>query len=454
MLKNNIVLVGVCLGIATCAMIFSEINIALPVIKIDLSASVTQLQWIMNIFGVAVCSSLVISGRLADIYGRKRLYLLGVFLMGLSMLGSGLSPSADWIIGFQILLGFAGAIMLPVSQALISNLFAENERSKAVAVWATVVGLAMAIGPLLSAFIVNALGWRWIFLVNVPIVIVSLLIVGIFSPESRSNEKAPSLDGLGALLLGLTIIIFVLAVVQGNSWPTPIILMLYLLSIIGLVALLYVEKKAIQPIIREDLFKNKMFLTAAIGNFSLIFFVWASFFLMPLFFQLIHHDSVMQAGLMMLLVTVPLAIFSWFGSYLYQKYQPKNLILLGFLFLIMSVLMQMNFYPNTSFLFLAVGTAAFGIGWSFIWGPTTTTALSALPKEHAGIASGSFVTIQEIGGTVGLAITVSVVRTHSNLLFGYHRGMWVLLIICLIGLLSALCMGQRIPVQENVNESE
>src|SRR3989338_3315105 len=121
--NRALTLIGVCLGVAIGAMVFSSINTALATIQKDLAATLTQIQWIMNIFGIAICSTLVACGRLADIYGRKRLYLIGIVLLGVSMLGSGLSPNANWIIFFQVLLGLSGAILIPVSQALISNVY-------------------------------------------------------------------------------------------------------------------------------------------------------------------------------------------------------------------------------------------------------------------------------------------------------------------------------------------
>ncbi len=434
--KRILIVVGICLGSAVGAMVFSAINTALASIGKDLSATVAQLQWIMNIFGVAICSTLVIFGRLADIYGRKKIYLIGILGLAVSMLGSGLAPNANWIIFFQIILGLSGAILIPVSQALISNVFPEKERSKAIGIWAAIIGIALAIGPLLSGAIIALLSWRWVFLINIPIILLSMLVVAIYVQESKSDEQAPHIDWSGAMLLAITIGSFVLAVIQGHLWPTALIVGLYILSTLSLVLLFYVEKKAIAPIIREDLFTNRLFLIGSLDSFCLVFFIWASFFLLPLYLQSIHHFPPFVTGLMMLFVTVPLVIFSFTGGQLYQNYGPKLLITIGFVFLILSALIQMQFQADTSITILALGAISFGIGWGIIWGPSTTAAISALPLNDAGIASGSFVTIQEIGGTIGLAITISVVRMQDTLLTGYHRGMWILIFICMIGLIA------------------
>lgn len=441
-IKRILILIGICLGVAVGAMAFSAINIALAAIKNDLSASMVQIQWIMNIFGIVICSSLVIFGRMADIYGRKRLYLIGIILLAISMLGSGLAPHAGWIIFFQAILGLSAAIFIPVSQALISNVFPAQERSKAIGIWAAVIGVAMAVGPLISGAVIATLGWRWVFLINLPLILASFILVASFAPESR-NEKSIAIDWLGAVFLAITIACFVLAVVQGSLWKSPIIISLYIISFFGLILLLFVEKKVSAPIIREDLFTTHSFLTASVSNFCLIFFVWASFFLIPLYLQTIRHYSALQAGLMMLFDTLPMAIFSFIVGYLYKTLGPKLLISMGFIFLLISAFTQMQFSVDSKFIVLVLGILALGIGMGLIWGPTTTAAISALPLEDAGIASGTFVTIQEIGGTLGLAITVAVVRTHSNLMTGYHNGMWVLVLMCTIGLIVTFAMRKK-----------
>ncbi|OGO91637.1 MAG: hypothetical protein A3F41_03380 [Coxiella sp. RIFCSPHIGHO2_12_FULL_44_14] len=430
-------LIGICLGVAVGAIFFSAVNTALAAIQTSLDATLTQLQWVMNIFGITICSTLVTVGRLADIYGRKRIYLIGICLLAVSMLGSGLAPQVEWIIFFQAILGFSSAILIPVSQALISNLYSAEERSKAMGIWAAVVGLAMAVGPLYSGAMISWLSWRWVFLGTLPLIAISLILVALFSQESHSEEQESHIDYVGILLLFITISTFVLAVVQGQSWRASLVTTLYIVSVVAFVLLLYFEKKVIQPIIRGDLFKNRQFLTASIANLCLIFFVWASFFFMPLYFQTIRHYSPLQTGLMMLNVTIPLTIFSFTVGHLYRRWGAKWLIGSGFVFLLLSAVLQMYFQPNSNVWLLLMGTLAFGVAWGFIWTPSTTAAISVLSLQDAGIASGTFITLQEIGGTVGLAITGAVVRAHTNLLVGYHDGMWVLVVICLIGMMAA-----------------
>lgn len=435
-----IVLLAICIGIIVLPMIFTATYTALPAIGKDLSASVTQLQWIMNIYGVAICSALVLSGRLGDIYGRKRFYIISIVLFIISMLGAGLAPSADWIIFFQALLGISGAILIPVAQAIVINIFPEEERGKAIGILMAFVGLAMAIGPLFGGLMVDLLNWRWMFLITIPFAIISSLLVVFLAPESNSGEQAPQVDWPGVALLAITISTFVIAVMQGHLWSHALIITLYFICIAALIALIQLEKKTATPILREELFKNRTFLTASIGNLCLLGFFWSGLFLVPLFLQTLHHYSAFQTGIITLFITFPIAIFSFIGGQLYSKFGPKLLISSGFVFLLISAFIQMNFQPDSHFIILIIGTLAFGIGMGLAWGPSISAALATIPQEHAGIGSGTFFTLQEIGGTVGLAITGTVVRVHSDLLTGYQHGMWVLAVICIIGFSATMCM--------------
>lgn len=441
--KRQLILLAICISIIVLPMIFTATYTVLPAIGRDLSASVTQLQWIVNIYGIAICSALVVSGRLADIYGRKCFYIISLSLFIIAMLGAGLAPSADWIIFFQALLGISGGILIPVTQAIIMNLFPQEQHSKAIGTLMAFVGLAMAIGPLFGGFISDLLGWRGMFLITIPFILISAPFVIWLAPESCSNEQAPHIDWPGVALLALTIASFVLAVIQGHLWHPLLIVALYFLSAIALFALLRVEKKAITPIVREDLFKNPIFLSASIGNLCLLGFFWSGLFLVPLFLQTLHHYSAFQAGLVTLFITAPIAIFSFLGGQLYNKFGPKFLISSGFIFLLSSAFIQMYFHPDTSFALLAIGTLTFGIGMGLAWGPSISAATATIPPEHAGVGAGTFFTLQEIGGTVGLAITGTVVRLHTDLLTGYQHGMWVLILICIIGFGATLFMKRK-----------
>ncbi len=433
--------VGVCFAVAIGGLIFSEINLALASIKNIFHASITQLQWILNTYGIFVSSTLVLFGRLGDIIGRKRLFIIGLVMLSIAMLGSGLAPNIYVLIACQALNGASSAIVMPVSQAMLTNMYPLHRRSKAIGLWAGAVGIALGLGPLYSGIVIGMLGWRWVFLLNVPMILLALYWVIRYANESRTDEEAPRLDYLGALLLMLSLGAFVTMIVEAENWPLNISIMLLIISVIGFSLLYWVESKiATQPIIRKDLFKNRAFFLSSFCNCCLLFFIWAGFFLIPLFLQQHLGYSPVISGLIMLLVTIPLTLFSFFSERFYHRFGPKRLILAGFLSLMLSAVSQLFFTDTVNRLVIVIASISFGLAWGLIWNPSATRAISTLSQSQAGIASGTFVTFQEVGGSCGLAVSGAILHYYSNFTVGYQHAAMILLIVSLIGFSAAFLM--------------
>lgn len=434
---------GVLIGNMAMGLSFSLINTNLESIQQALGASLAELQWIINIYGIFIASTLVTMGRLGDIFGRKRVYMIGSILFAIAMLGDGLAVNPAMIIGFQSIYGLAGAILLPLSQAMLIDLYPEEKKSTAIGMWASSGGITLALGPIVGGIILDYFSWRSIFLINIPFAVLGLILTGLFARESKTEGESTKLDWPGVILLTLTIGIFILATVQSNVWNTWLIVSLFGLSLLSLVLLLIVEKKAPMPIIREDLFKNRMFLLCCLGNFCMIAFFWAGIFLIPLFIQKQLGFSPMETGLMMLAFSVPIGLISPLSGYFYNRVGPRRLIFIGFISMIFSSFLQFYCCHTITPLTIALATGGLGLGISLIIAPTTTGALFALSKNFAGIASGTFVTIQEIGGSMGLAVTVMIVKMQADFAQGFQNGMLALLIISMVGLVSAILMPKR-----------
>lgn len=441
--RKWLAIMGILLGPIAMGISFSLINTTLESIHQDFGASLLQLQWIINLYGIFIASSLVIMGRLGDVFGRKKIFLLGYLFFLIAMIGGGLATSPGMIIAFMPFYGLAGGVLLPISQAMMIDLYEEEDKSKAIGVWAAFAGIAMAAGPIVGGLVMTYLHWRWIFLINAPFALLGIVMVLAFCLESKNDEEASSIDWTGGILLFLTVGTFVLATVQSKEWSGALIVALYALSLIGLIFLLIVEKKVTAPIIREDLFKNRQFLFTSVAGFCMIGFFWGAIFLIPLFIQKVLLYSPMEAGICLLFLTFPIAIFSPFSSFFYKRLGPKALMFTGFFSLAISTLLFLHVDSETTFNLVALSILVMGIGFAFIWAPVTTSALSIVSKKVAGVASGSFVTIQEIGGNVCLAITGAVVRFSLPLSVGFYQGVWILFMICIIGLVSILMMPRR-----------
>ncbi|NGX38411.1 MAG: putative multidrug resistance protein EmrY [Chlamydiae bacterium] len=441
--RKWLAITAILMGLFPMGLSFSLTNINLESIQAALGSSLIQLQWMINIYGIVIASLLVTMGRLGDIFGRKKIYLIGLLFFAIAMLGAGFAPNAQTIIVFQAVFGIAGAILLPISQAMLVEIFPDKKKSTAIGLWAATAGISIAIGPLIGGILLTFLSWRSIFFINVPFAILGFVLALFFTRESRTEGHSTKIDWPGVVLLTLTIVTFVLATVQSNLWKPSIIVALYIVSAVSLVLLLVVEKKAEMPIIQESLFKSRMFLLCSLGNFCMICFTWAGVFLIPFYIQKHLGYTPFQAGLLMLGFSAPIALFSPVSGYLYNKVGPRPMIFIGFLLLTLSAIMQLQFKEVATPLFIALAVLILGLGFSLIWTPTTTGALSAISRNFAGVASGTFVTIQEIGGSVGLAITVTVVRKQTVFAEGFHDGMWVLLLISIIGVASALFIPKK-----------
>ncbi len=278
----------------------------------------------------------------------------------------------------------------------------------------------MAIGPVIGGFIVSALSWRWIFFVNLPIIIISILFCLNSIPESKNLEHGKKIDWLGLVLLIIGSPLLVLATVQGSSWGWTSITTLgtYAIALISLLAFYIVEQRNDSPIIQFSLFKGRIFLAAIMANFSLAFFYTVLFFLLPLYLHNIRGQSSDQIGLTLLPATLMVALLSPLVGSILDKRGPKFILLIGFALFAVSAILQFSFDANSSIGFIIGALVLFGIGWGCILSPSIVAALSSVPEAVGGVAMGSLGTLHNFGGAIGLAIGTVVynVLAKNNLL--------------------------------------
>ncbi len=438
--KRILSALGICSGCVVIALVFSMTNTALPAIQEELNLSISQTQWMMSVFGLINCSVLVTFGRLADIYGRKRIYLLGLIFSGVGM---GLGGSSTDSVGLILCMFFAGlgnAIILPVSQALLVSEFPANQRGRAVGIWAAAIAAALAIGPILGGVIAGSIGWQWIFWINGQVIAISFLLIYFFSKESRNTEDPSTVDYKGMMLLSLSLFSFVLLITEYRALTEALQWILCAFVVTGVFMLWRVERRAAAPILRSDLFTDPRFLASSLSNACLVFYIWSLFFLFPLYLQNVRQLAPLTGGYLMLGITLPVAVLSPLIGRLYRLQTAWIWITLGFCLMVISTLMQQSFNETTDLMFIAASTTIFGIAYSFVWGPSTTAAVSTLSTQRAGIVTGTFVTIQEIGGTLGLTITVTVAKMHDNFLNGFQNSMRILTAIAVLGCLFGLIL--------------
>lgn len=402
-------LVGISLACFVGFIDFAIVNTALPAIQKDLSASILQLQWMINSFGLTLCVLMASMGRLADIYGRRWLNNIGLIIFGLSSLFAGLSDNAWLLIFFRACQGFSLAFIVPCSLALISHTFPEEQRGRAMGIWGSIGGLGLALGPVIGGFITHWWSWHWIFFINVPVIVISFIICG-FSVQESKDEQPGKVDSLGILTFTIALTALIVAVMQGADWGwnSPAIIVLFIVSVVTFILFYKVEQRHPSPLIKFQLFKNPIFFSCVLSAFTLMFFVWPAFFFAPLFLHNIRLESMGMVGLMLLPITGAVAIFSSVVGVINDKVGSKILIVIGLTLVLLAALLQAFFQVQTPTMVLLLSFFIMGLAWAFVAGPKTNAALAALPASASGIASGILWTIQDTGGAVGLAIAGAI----------------------------------------------
>ena len=402
--------IGIGLGILVGATDWSIVQNALPVIQDGLEASLGELQWVMNSFGLFLTALLVTMGRFGDIYGRRRIFSIGLIIFGLACLGAALSPTPFALIVARAFQGVGFAMLIPTSQALLIHLFPEDQQGKAMGIWATLIGIGLVLGPVLGGIIVTFFSWHWIFYINIPFIIISYLMVRSLVKESKNEEHPAVLDikGIVIIILGLGAFIFAIIEAPEWGWTHPVILASFVAAAVLFILFYFVEKGEEVPLIKFSLFKNRCFTAGALSQFSGCFLFWVTFFLVPLYLQNYRRETPWASGLILLSVGIPFAVISRFAGAAGDRIDKNKLITSGFFLAFIALLSLILIGPSTSITLICVILAVFGAGQAILWSPGTSLGLSALPRNQVGVASGALTTIQEAGGSVGIAFAGTI----------------------------------------------
>jgi EmrB/QacA subfamily drug resistance transporter len=410
--RKRLALAGLSLSAFVAYLDFAIVNTALPSIQRDLTLTFVQLQWVMNVFVLALCIFMVNMGRFGDIFGRRVLLYLGLACFAAASLLAGLAPNGQTLIAARAFQGFAITMIVPSSLALVSNAVSPSERGRALGIWTSVTGVGLAIGPVAGGLLASAVSWRWIFLVNIPIVVIAALLCSIGVKDVIQRDADQRVDWPGFLLMIVGIGSLVSAVVQGPEWgwtsaPT---VALALAAVVSLGLLYVVESKAKSPILDLELFANRGFLSGAFANFALMGFAYSAFFLMPLYLRSIVGQEPYAIGLFMLPITVLIVIVAPIAGRVVDAKGAKLPVLLGLLSLTGSALVQATLRDDSSLVHMLTGFVLVGLGWGLVLSSAAFSAISSLPHTLSGTASGALWTFQNLGGSIGLAIAGTIFR--------------------------------------------
>ncbi len=424
-----IALVGLSIANLLGCLDLTIVNTALPAIQGSLNLNTIQLQWVMNALLLALTAFMVIAGKLADRFGRRRILYIGMLLFAVSSLGAGLVMSFHALIFFRFLQGISIAILYTAPVALIPSLFPENT-GKAMGILFGVSGVGLTLGPVVGGILTTFFNWHIIFLINLPIILLSFILCIITLPESKAANK-DKIDFIGALLLiiALPLLIFTTVNTHIIGWLALHTILSYALTLVLLFLFFMRERNIKFPIINFHLFINHKFIIGLVANFFLAFFYAIDLFFIPLHLHNADNFSSEKIGLILLAPTMMMAIISPLSGTLCDRFGTKTILLVGYMFFIFSALLQIHFYNNQQLDLLLIPYILFGAGWACILSPSLITAMSSLPEEMGGVAIGAIGTWHNFGATLGLAI---------GAIMSYLNAMHLILATSLLALFAIL----------------
>jgi EmrB/QacA subfamily drug resistance transporter len=453
-------LAGASTGLFMLMLDSTAIALALPTIRVDLGSSSSGIQWVQNIYLLALAALVVVLGRLGDLLGRRLVFVAGLVVFAGGSVISATAASTPWLVAGRAVQGVGGAAMLALSLALATVAFPAEQRGRAIGIWAAVSSLALAIGPFFGGAVVSAASWRWLFWLNLPLAVIALAIVVMAMSESRDLSASRRLDlaGLVAVAGGLTLV--VLALVQGKAWGwTSPDTLGALAGGLGLLVLFgWIERRVPEPLVHFELFRSGPYLGASAAAFTLVGCYWSVMFLLPQYIDLVLGFSTLRSGALMLPVTVPMVLLSTLAARAAARFGARLVMTAGMACATagMVVVTRVD-SPSADYGLIAPGLLLFGIALGLVYAPMSAAAMAALPADKAGIASGALAMTRCLAGALLLAVAgavfqhVEVDERRAGASFdtafaaGLSDASWVLVAVLVAGTLLTWLLVRSAP---------
>jgi EmrB/QacA subfamily drug resistance transporter len=403
-------LVGACMGLFVLMLDSTVINVALPDIARDLDATTPGLQWVMNAYLLMLAAFVVSAGRLGDILGRRRVFLIGMtaFMAGSAV--AALSDTERILVAGRVLQGLGGAALLGLSLAIVSTVFPAHERPRALGIWAGVSALALGIGPLLGGAVIEAASWRWLFWLNLPFCLLGVVVVLASTAEQRDETAARRIDIPGVITVGLALASIVIALVEGKVWGWTSVATLGFLAAGAalLVAFWFIEHRVRWPIVEFGLFRNGPYFGASAAGFCLVGCYWALMFLQPQYLQTDLGHGALEAGVLILPMTAPMIGISPLGGRLIGLFGIRPLMTVGMALGTVGLVVLAQVDTSSGYGLLFAGYLLFGISLGFVYAPMSTAAMTAMPAAKAGVAAGVLAMNRVMAGAITLALAGAI----------------------------------------------
>ena len=444
-------------------------NVAIPTIQRSLHLSVSGLEWVVSSYLLTLAGLLLVGGRLSDVFGRRRMFLIGTAVFTFSSLAAGLAGSGEVLIASRAVQGVGAALLMPPTLAIIMAAFTNlRERNMAVGIWAAVGALALALGPVVGGLISQHARWGWIFLINVPVGVITLALTVAFVDESRADSAVRRLDLPGLVTSALALFALTYALIEGNvrGWTSPLILAAFAVAAVAAAAFGAIESRTAHPMVDLGMFRRREF-SGGTGTIMIwAFGILGIYFFTSLYLQLTLGFSPTEAGLAFVPMALCVALFAAIAPLVEARAGAHRTVAFGMLLMVVGLFLFARLGLHAGYASLLPGFMLFGAGAGLMNVPLTNAVMHATPPARAGIASALLNASREVAGLLGITIIGAVLRTRQSAALragagpvhafvdGYHAGLLVTIALLAVGVLvSYLSLRPRSSVTVPADES-
>lgn len=419
------------------------VNVALPAIGRDLGGGLTGQQWVLDGYLLTLSALLLTGGAAGDRYGRRRVFVAGLVVFTAASVGCGLSPTVGWLVGARLVQGVGAAALVPGSLALIDAGIVDEDRGRAVGIWAGMSGVTTALGPFIGGWLVDAASWRWVFFLNLPLAAAVLWIAARRIPESRdpTARGGPDVLGTAAVTAGLSGLIYALIEAPSRGW-TFVTTVSAAVGVAALLAFPAIERRAQSPLLPLRLLRSRQFTGANLATLAVYTAIGGALFLLALQLQQSLHYSALAAGLAMLPMTIIMLVGSPWAGALGQRAGPRLPMTVGPLIAAAGLALMARIAPGATYLGAVLpAVVVFGVGLAITVAPLTAAVLSAVPDVYAGTASGVNNAVARLAGLLAVAVLPAAAGITAGpgqpLGPGFSVAMIITAVACVVGALIA-----------------
>ena len=446
--RKWLTLAAVSFGLFMIMLDNTVVNVALPSIQEDLGADLSELQWIVTGYALTFAALMLVGGKVADAYGRRLIFVIGIAVFTVASLLCGLADSSEMLIAARMLQGAGAALMNPATLSIIAATFPPRERGTAIGIWAGVSGLALAIGPLVGGLITEQLDWSWIFFVNVPVGILGIAASFAFIDESRDEtHERLDLPGLATSAVGLFALTYGLIEADTYGWTSPRIVGAFVIAGVALTAFVLLERHQRAPMLPLELFRNRTYTGANLTMLLVALAMFGVFFFVSLYMQQILGYSAVEAGAAFLPMTVLIILIAPLAGKTADRHGSRGLMTVGMLLIAAQLLWFSQLEQDASYWQLLPSLIVGGIGMALTMTPSTAAATRAVPVDKAGVGAAVLNSSRQVGGTLGIAVMGAIVASQAGALVrpesfmaGFERALLVAAAIAAAGAVVAFAL--------------